>query len=62
MPPRKPRESTDPNEEITFTFRVKRHLRDGFNQACKNVDTSSSRELRAFMRRYVQKYGQEELF
>ena len=57
-----PKKKADPNEEITFTFRVPRHLRDAFNQTCKSIDTSSSRELRAYMKKFIAKYGQDSLF
>jgi len=57
-----PKKKVDPKEEITFTFRVPRYLRDGFNETCKAVDTSSSRELRAYMKKFIAKYGQDSLF
>ena len=51
----------DPNEEVILSFRVPRYLKDNFSQSCKNIDTTSSRELRAYMRRFVSKYGQDKL-
>lgn len=58
--PRK--KAPDPTELITFTFRLERGLRDGFNIACKELDTSSARELRAFMKKFIARHGQDSLF
>ena len=57
--PRKKKEN--PDDEITFTFRLSRVMRDGFNEACKSQDTTSSRELRAYIRTYIAKNGQGKL-
>ena len=57
--PRKKKEN--PDDEITFTFRLSRAMRDSFNVACKSQDTTSSRELRAYIRGYIAKNGQGKL-
>lgn len=51
----------DPNEEVILSIRVPRYLRDNITEVCKNMDTTVSRELRAFIRRYVSKNGQSKL-
>lgn len=59
MPSKK---KVDVDPEIAFSFRVHKSLRDSFSAACKNVDTSASRELRMHMKNFVKKYGQDNLF
>lgn len=51
------------NDEIkVVTFKVDRSLSDSFSVACRNNDTTASRELRRFMREFVAKKGQNRLF
>ena len=47
---------------IQFSFACDLELRDAFVECCKEQDTSSSRELRTYMRRYLAKHGQKDLF
>lgn len=42
--------------------RVDHHLKDAFIATCKSQDSTASQELRKFMRDYVKKYGQQDLF
>ena len=39
---------------MTLTIRVPMGLKEKFNELCKKEDTSASRELRQFMRRYIE--------
>lgn len=50
------------NSEVMLGVRCDKELRDAFVQACDRMDTSASREVRRFMRSYLAKYGQEEMF
>lgn len=45
-----------------FTAKVEENLLDSFKHACENQDTTASQAVRAFMRDYVKKYGQADLF
>ncbi|MBL4607082.1 MAG: hypothetical protein JKY01_04555 [Pseudomonadales bacterium] len=47
---------------IQLSFACDLDLRDAFVQCCKEQDTSSSRELRSYMKRYLAKHGQKDLF
>ncbi len=45
-----------------FTIRVDENLISAFHHACSNTDTTASQAVRAFMRDYVKKNGQADLF
>lgn len=45
-----------------FSFACDTELKDAFVETCKDMDTSAARELRAYMRKYIAKHGQESLF
>lgn len=45
----------------TFTFAVDKELKDAFVNSCVLMDSTASRELRAFMRQYLAKHGQTKL-
>ena len=49
-------------ETKTFTIRVDKNLISAFHHACSNTDTTASQAVRAFMRDYVKKNGQADLF
>lgn len=46
----------------TFTIRVDTSLKDSFLKACNSMDSTAAREIRLFMRDYVKKNGQADLF
>jgi len=46
----------------TFNFKCDTDLKDAFVDTCDKLDTTASRELRAFMRKYIAKHGQDTLF
>lgn len=48
-------------ETVLYPVRVKRELKDAFIDCCKNQDTDGAREIRAFMRVFIQKHGQQKL-
>lgn len=43
-------------------FRVDEDLKKAFLLTCRSQDTTASQELRRFMRDYIKKYGQQDLF
>ncbi len=45
-----------------FTAKVEENLLTAFKLSCENQDTTASQAVRAFMRDYVEKYGQADLF
>lgn len=50
------------NKDKMFTAKVEENLLSSFKHACENQDTTASQAVRAFMREYVRKYGQADLF
>jgi len=50
------------SEQKQFPFRVDVELLNAFQAACKSNDITASQALRAFMRDYVRKHGQSDLF
>lgn len=45
-----------------FTAKVDEDLLKSFKYACENQDTTASQAVRAFMRDYVRKHSQADLF
>jgi|TARA_R110002020_G_C16250133_1_gene769741 hypothetical protein len=45
-----------------FTIRVDENLISAFHHSCSTKDTTASQAVRAFMRDYVSKHGQDDLF
>jgi len=45
-----------------FTIRADEDLIKSFHHACTNTDTTASQAMRAFMRDYIKKNGQGDLF
>ena len=52
---------TEPKTKM-FTAKVDEDLLKAFKHACQNQDTTASQAVRAFMREYVRKHGQADLF
>lgn len=52
----------DTKKEIAFTIRVEPALKDAFLSAAQSQDRTASQLLRDFMRDYVKKHGQRDLF
>lgn len=50
------------NKDIAFTIRVEQQLRDAFVSAAQSQDRTASQLVRDFMRDYVKKHGQRDLF
>jgi hypothetical protein len=49
-------------EEVQFGIRVPVELKKAFIDTCKRQDSTASREIRAFMVKYIQQHGQKSLF
>ena len=51
------------NEQKTFPIRVDVNLLISFQEACKDNDQTASQVVRAFMREYIKKHGnQRDIF
>lgn len=51
------------NEQKTFPIRVDVNLLTSFQEACKDNDQTASQVVRAFMREYIKKHGnQRDIF
>ncbi len=49
-------------ETKMFTAKVEVNLLNAFKSSCEGQDTTASQAVRKFMRDYVKKYGQADLF
>lgn len=47
---------------MLLTVKIERELRDAFVETCKEMDTTAAREVRQFIRNFLKKHGQRELF
>ena len=52
---------TDRKDKL-FTAKIEENLLESFKYACESQDETASRAVRRFMREYVAKYGQGDLF
>ncbi|MEC7120148.1 MAG: hypothetical protein VXW65_09640 [Pseudomonadota bacterium] len=48
-------------KEAQLVIRLDHELRDEFLEACQHLDTTASRELRRFMKRFITQYKNGEL-
>lgn len=48
-------------KEAQLVIRLDKDLRDKFVAACQDIDTSASREMRRFMKRFLARYERGEL-
>jgi hypothetical protein len=53
--------SSGKNDEVVMNIRIPRELRDTFISICKTKDTTGSREVREFMRKYIARHSQQKL-
>ena len=53
---------TDTAKTKLFTAKVDSQLLESFKRSCEGQDTTASQAVRAFMRDYVRKHGQGDLF
>ena len=59
-PPKK-KKSKSKKKEAQLVIRLDKELRDQFVAACQDIDTSASREMRRFMKRFLTRYERGEL-
>lgn len=50
------------NDTKLFTAKVDKDLLESFKRSCESQDTTASQAVRAFMREYISKYSQQDLF
>lgn len=48
--------------EVQYPIRIEKSLKDAFISSCKNNDSTAAQELRKFIKEYVRKNNQIELF
>ncbi|HQV79964.1 MAG TPA: hypothetical protein PLW69_03265 [Agitococcus sp.] len=53
--------SAKAKKEAQLVIRLDKDLRDQFVDACQQLDTSASRELRRFMKKFLVRYQNGEL-
>ena len=53
--------SAKAKKEAQLDIRLDKDLRDQFVDACQQLDTSASRELRRFMKKFLVRYQNGEL-
>lgn len=55
------KEKSDKNKdkEVKLVVRIETGLRDAFIEACQDMDTTASREVRRFIRDFLTRSGQE---
>ncbi|MBK6758890.1 MAG: hypothetical protein IPG70_15375 [Moraxellaceae bacterium] len=53
--------SAKAKKEAQLVIRLDKDLRDQFVDACQQLDTSASRELRRFMKKFLVRYKNGEL-
>ncbi len=56
-----PPKSAKIKKEAQLVIRLDKDLRDQFVDACQQLDTSASRELRRFMKKFLVRYKNGEL-
>ncbi|MBK9184819.1 MAG: hypothetical protein IPM78_00385 [Moraxellaceae bacterium] len=56
-----PPKSAKIKKEAQLVIRLDKDLRDQFVDACQQLDTSASRELRRFMKKFLVRYQNGEL-
>lgn len=53
------KEKSSKDEEVKLVVRIEASLRDAFIEACQDMDTTASREVRRFIRDFLARSGQE---
>lgn len=48
--------------KVQYPIQVDKSLKDTFISVCKDNDSTAAQELRKFMREYIQRKGQQDLF
>lgn len=58
MPKRK-KQKSDKDEDVKLVVRIEATLRDAFIEACQEMDTTASREVRRFIREFLARSDKE---
>ena len=53
------KQKSNKDEEVKLVVRIEAGLRDAFIEACQDMDTTASREVRRFIRDFLAHLGQE---
>lgn len=53
------KQKSNKDEEVKLVVRIEAGLRDAFIEACQDIDTTASREVRRFIRDFLARSGQE---
>ena len=53
------KQKSEKDEEVKLVVRIEAGLRDAFIEACQDMDTTASREVRRFIRDFLARSGQE---
>ena len=56
---KKEKSDKDKDREVKLVVRIEAGLRDAFIEACQDVDTTASREVRRFIRDFLKLSGKE---
>ena len=56
---KKQKSNKDKDEEVKLVVRIEAGLRDAFIEACQDLDTTASREVRRFIRDFLARSGQD---
>jgi hypothetical protein len=56
---KKKKRKLDKHNEAKLVVRIEADLRDEFVAACRDLDTTASREIRRFIRDFLTEYGRE---
>lgn len=55
------KQKSDQDKEIKLVVRIEAKLRDAFIDACQDMDTTASREVRRFIRDFLARSGKTEV-
>lgn len=56
-----PTKKTKKKKEAQLVIRLDKQVRDEFIEACQCIDTTASRELRLFIKKFLRRYKNNEL-
>ncbi|MBS1222287.1 MAG: hypothetical protein H6R24_367 [Proteobacteria bacterium] len=54
------KQKSDKDEEVKLVVRIEAKLRDAFIEACQEMDTTASREVRRFIRDFLTRSGKTD--
>lgn len=56
---KKKKQKSDKEEDVKLVVRIEANLRDAFIDACQEMDTTASREVRRFIRDFLARSSKE---